>query len=93
MNVPFLAWFFKCLISFYGTFLAGPSNRKFHAHDRKPKKNQKQKVKEDECTAASLACDIWKFPYISDSDGTPGREQDKAKPGFKFFSFHKNLLK
>ena len=76
--VPFLPRFFKCLISFYRTFLAGSANGKLHSHNRQSKYHQKDQVTQYKRATATFSCNVRKFPDITDSDGTSGRYQDKS---------------
>ena len=90
MDVPFLSWFFQCVICFDRTLLAGTSNRKLHSHNRKSKKGQEDQVKQYECAATALSGHVREFPDVSDSDGTASRNQNESQTGSKFFSFFHN---
>ena len=88
VDMPFTALLFQYIEGRGNTLLAGSANCKFHDHDRQPQNDQKEQIDQNERRTAVLSRYVGKTPYISKTDGTTCRYQDKAQSGRKFFSFH-----
>ena len=92
MQVPFAALRLEYVERLRDAFLARPTDRKFHNHDRQSQQRQEQQIQQHKGCAAVLAGDIRKTPDIAQTDRTACGNQKKTKPGRKFFPLHAATL-
>ena len=71
-------------------FAGRPAHGELHGHDGQAQHDQEKQVNKHERRAAVLSGNIGEAPYVADADGTPGRNEQKAQPRGKFFSFFHN---
>ena len=71
-------------------FAGRPAHGELHHHDGQAQDDEEHEVHQHERRAAVLSGNIGEAPYVADADGTPGRNEQKAQPRGKFFSFFHN---
>ena len=78
--MPFLSRLFERVERADGTFSARTSDGKFHRQNRDAHDDEEKQIHEYKGAASVKSGDIRKLPYVSDSDRTSGREEDKSEP-------------
>ena len=70
------------------TALAGASYSKFHYYNRKTKDQEKCQIDQYKGSSTVSSYNVRKSPHIAQTNGTACWDQDEAKSGRKFFTFH-----
>ena len=70
--IPFCAFRFQFFISFGYTETAASSDCKLTDQNRQSKNCQKHQIDQNERSTSILSTNVWKLPYISKSNRTPG---------------------
>ena len=69
------------------TVTAGAANCVLANQNRPAQNRQTNQIQYNKCGTAVLSADIREFPYISQSHGTAGRNQNKSQSCAEIFSF------
>ena len=70
--MPFASFRLQLLKRADHTLPAGPAHGKFHDHDGQAQDDQEKQIHQHKGSAAVLAHDIRKAPYVAQADGTAG---------------------
>ena len=90
MQVPETTPGFQFAVHGHRTGLAGPSHGEFHGHNRNAHDRQKDQIYKNKGASAVLTHQPGEFPYVADTDGASGRQQNKAQTASQLFTLFQN---
>ena len=92
MPMPFLPGALNFLIHVNGAGLRRAADSELHRHHRQPKHQQAEDIQQHKAASAVLPAHPRKFPHVSASDRTAGRQQYEPQPRSQSFSLHETSL-
>ena len=87
-NMPscsFRLQFFKCCGD---TEMTAAADGELADHNRHSHDQQEYQINQNKCCSSHLSTQVWKLPYIANTDRTSCRYKNESQTRSEFFSFH-----